>query len=616
MIGVHISPLVRRQQRHVDQLAIQRRQGQLLKAVHRPLAAGDRLRRRHDLQGLDADAPLAFAIVTRLVGQDHAGKQRLGVDVGRDALRPLVHAQIGADAMAGAVVEVETGVPQRLTRDGVQLVPRRPGGEADYRHGDVALQDQSEHAALVRRALADCHGAGHVRGPVQILTAAIHQQQRARLHRPDLGPDRLVVRQGAVRPDPGDGVEGQVLQHPGGLTEALQRLDHRPLVRQLFLGHRIDPMQEAGQGRAVADVGLTAALDLDGVLLGARQGAGVHAAHDGGARRFQPVEIPGRGHRRVDQHLLPRQGVQRGGQRLGRLQRHGVAQPARQFVGDLGGVEEDLGCAVRLHHRLSQRQGRADHVAAANVEQPGQRRRRGQHRHLRALGGDGLTDAGALQHRVLAGISVVVRHDRRLRLGRAGVAPGQVNGIGLDRLQRRPGLLDRRAQRRQRIRAVQTRIIADHRTGAHALQPGGQPVQLDPLEQGRIRLGFGLNRIAAVDEDRRPVHQHHARPGRAGEAADPGQTLAGVGQVFVLMLVLVRDQQAVQALLRHLGAQQRQVLGPEGGIGGFVECLAHEGSLHPSPLAGEGGSRSETDEGFLGICPAPSSTVARPLIRP
>ncbi|MNS58453.1 hypothetical protein D3C72_913740 [compost metagenome] len=169
-----------------------------------------------------------------------------------------------------------------------------------------------------------------------------------------------------------------------------------------------------------------------------------------------------------------------------------------------------------------------------------------------------------------------MRHDRRLRLGRASVAPGQVDGVGLNGFQRRSGLLDRRAQGRQGVRAVQARIIADDRSGAQALQPGGQAVQLDPLEQGRIRLGLGLHRIAAVDEDRRPVHQHHARPGRAGEAADPGQTLAGVGQVFVLMLVLVRDQQAVQALLGHLRPQQGQMLGPEGRIGGFVECLAHE----------------------------------------
>ncbi|MNE73970.1 hypothetical protein D3C80_1700130 [compost metagenome] len=113
------------------------------------------------------------------------------------------------------------------------------------------------------------------------------------------------MRQGAVRPDASDGVEGQVLQHPGRFAETLQRLDHRPLVRQRLLRDRIDPVQEAGQSRAVANMRLTAALDLDSVLLGARQGAGVHAADNAGARLLQTVEIPGRGHGRVDQHLMP-----------------------------------------------------------------------------------------------------------------------------------------------------------------------------------------------------------------------------------------------------------------------------------------------------------------------
>jgi hypothetical protein len=141
---------------------------------------------------------------------------------------------------------------------------------------------------------------------------------------------------------------------------------------------------------------------------------------------------------------------------------------------------------------------------------------------------------------------------------------------------------------------MQARVIADDRTGAHAFQPVSQFVQRLTLEQGLVRLGLGLHRIAAVDEDRRLVHQHHARPGRAGKAADPGQPLIGVGQVFVLVLVLVRDQQAVEALLGHLGAEQRQVLGPEGRIGGFVECLAHDCSLSLLPSrekVGAGGAR-------------------------
>ena len=58
-------------------------------------------------------------------------------------------------------------------------------------------------------------------------------------------------------------------------------------------------------------MGLTAALDLDGVLAGARKGAGVLAAHDLGAGRLQDLEIPGRGLGRIDQHRQDQHGQAR-----------------------------------------------------------------------------------------------------------------------------------------------------------------------------------------------------------------------------------------------------------------------------------------------------------------
>src|SRR5690606_4990899 len=53
---------------------------------------------------------------------------------------------------------------------------------------------------------------------------------------------------------------------------------------------------------------------------------------------------------------------------------------------------------------------------------------------------------------------------------------------------------------------------------------------------------------------------------------------------FVLVLVLVRDKKAVQPLLFQPGANERQMLGPEGRIGGFVEGLAHGHDLGPLRL--------------------------------
>ena len=64
----------------------------------------------HQHQVLDADAVGAGLVVAGLVRQDHAALERRGAELG-DARRAFVHRQIAADAVAGAVVEIEPGLP-------------------------------------------------------------------------------------------------------------------------------------------------------------------------------------------------------------------------------------------------------------------------------------------------------------------------------------------------------------------------------------------------------------------------------------------------------------------------------------------------------------------------
>ena len=71
---------------------------------------GELLGLGHQHQVLDADAVGAFLVVAGLVGDDHAGLQHGHAALG-DALRALVHGQVAADAVAGAVVEVERPPP-------------------------------------------------------------------------------------------------------------------------------------------------------------------------------------------------------------------------------------------------------------------------------------------------------------------------------------------------------------------------------------------------------------------------------------------------------------------------------------------------------------------------
>ena len=94
----------------------------------------------------------------------------------------------------------------------------------------------------------------------------------------------------------------------------------------LFLVGRIDltlggqPVQEAGQGGAVAAVRLARALELDAVLAGPRHRAGIHAAHDRRAGGGQGVEVPGGGLAGIDQHGLAGQVGQGGVQGVWRFQ--------------------------------------------------------------------------------------------------------------------------------------------------------------------------------------------------------------------------------------------------------------------------------------------------------
>jgi len=82
------------------------------------------------------------------------------------------------------------------------------------------------------------------------------------------------------------------------------------------------------------------------------------------------------------------------------------------------------------------------------------------------------------------------------------------------------------------------------------------------------------------------------------------------------MLVLMRDQQAVEALLGHLGAEQRQVFGPEGRIGGFVECLAHEGLLLLLPLWEKVARQGRMRGVGARFDKRPSARFLAPLVRP
>ena len=62
-------------------------------------------------------------------------------------MRPLVDGEVGADAVSGAVVVVEAGLPQVIAGEGVELRAGGAGREACGGERDMALQHAREAVA-------------------------------------------------------------------------------------------------------------------------------------------------------------------------------------------------------------------------------------------------------------------------------------------------------------------------------------------------------------------------------------------------------------------------------------------------------------------------------------
>ena len=169
MIGVQPGDLVRRHDRGFDQSEVDGREGDGLEAVHLALGSRDLALLDED-QVLDADAPRAGLVVAGLVGEQHARLQRGGADLG-DALRAFVDRKVAADAVPGAVVEIEPRFPERLAGEAVELRAGDALGEHGAGDGDVPLQHARETVLHLGRRRAHGDGAGDVGGAVLVLRA-------------------------------------------------------------------------------------------------------------------------------------------------------------------------------------------------------------------------------------------------------------------------------------------------------------------------------------------------------------------------------------------------------------------------------------------------------------
>jgi len=590
MIPVDPVPLLRAQQVHLDEGLSKGRKGQRLEAQHRPFAAVNVGWRGDSLQVLDPDAIGAFPVVAGLVRHDHARLQRRRIPRLGNPLRPLMDAKIDADPMARSVVIVETGLPQRVTRQRVQVRARRAVRKANGRQGNMAFQNKGVVPAHLCTGCADRHGTGDVRRPVEILRARIDKIERAGFQ-PPIARDRdPVVRQGTVRPRAGNRVEGQILHLPQRLAEPLKR------KRRIDLGHLarlrlgIEPVEKPRDGHPVAQVRRARAGKFGRILARLGQKDRIGSLENCRPCRLQLVEEPGRGGLGIEAHGLPVQPAH-GRDQFG-LVANGdlIAEMAAQVIAGLAGMDKELGGAVRPDNCAGKRKRRAGHIPAADIQQPCDRGRRGKDGRRRAVSSEFCGNFRALVCACAAGLGIGMGRDRRERLVRT-IGPGDVDRIAVKTDQSRAGPACGRFQPGGGAGRHELGVIAE--PGALEIL-GFQPAKRAWIGHGHVfEKGFGrlvgrLDRVPAIDEQHGPIGKDPGCAGRAGKAGRPGQAFIGLGQVFVLEFVLVGDKHPVQAHLCHGLAQLRQVAGRDLRAAANVEILSHGVEVAPLIPAGKG----------------------------
>ena len=162
----------------------------------------------------------------------------------------------------------------------------------------------------------------------------------------------------------------------------------------------------------------------------------------GGTASVEGFQNPGRRRGWINAHRLAGIVLQAIAEFALRAQGNLIAQVRAGGVGDLVGVDKEGGRAVLVQDGGGQRQGRARDIAAAHIEQPGNRGRGGDHGGVGAALLDGDADAFTLGGMFLAGKLDRMRDNRCL--GRGGtVGPGLVDRVGVHRDKGHAGALGR-----------------------------------------------------------------------------------------------------------------------------------------------------------------------------
>ena len=510
--------------------------------------------------------------------------------------------------MAGAMVVVHSGQPQGIARQRIEITPGKALRPARPAERDHALQHPGKRplGGLWCWAHGDC--AGDVGGAVEILPAAVDQQELPRRHR-TVGPlGHPVMHNGPMWARAADRVKADFAQGIVGAAEIFQRAHDVNLGEAALRRLGIEPGEEFHHRRAVAQMRGLHARHFGGILAGFGQDAGVFGGTDLNLSRPQDLFHRQRRAGRIDPHRT-RQRREGSGEIRHRGQRHLRPQMRAQLCVKFRGIGKKLQAPVvaqnpeGLHHRI------AGNVAAPDVQQPAKRIRQAEHRRL-------LPRMGHIrrQARAFGGTAFACKF-QRMHAGRGGgrrgaFGPDPVHQIG-NRRQRHARAVERGFNRRDLGGGVQPRVKAHASPLGQGLAQPGAGLDLGPGHGGELgrNLILDLHPVAPVDEHPGPVGQRDAEPRRAGKAGQPGEALIAGGDIFALMRIGAGDEEPRQ-LFRHQFAAQRgqpgrTILRPGGGVKALIHQLAFR---MPLKRARARGSESNRLANCSVIAPASCST--------
>src|SRR5438045_3103912 len=185
--------------------------------------------------------------------------------------------------------------------------------------------------------LADRDRAGDVSRAVEILRAGIEQIEIAGFEATLGLRHRAVMHDRTVWPGAGDGREAQIAEMIAGTAKLFQSIAGGDLGELPLWRLARQPSQKTGHRRAIATMGGSGALELDRILAGFRQQAGIGGAVDPAAGVLQPVEDPRRRGCRIDLNALTQPGefVECRAEPVRWFDRHRIAEMAVETGGQL-----------------------------------------------------------------------------------------------------------------------------------------------------------------------------------------------------------------------------------------------------------------------------------------